>query len=215
MDPGASGGVSLYHDGGSQDTWGFKQHIDEMFRDIGQASFVGNYVAQRIVKPAKEVESEYGLEPGSLLAGYHTSVPVVGVDPVETSGPPINAYSDVREAFNQGKVTNGTGGIIDTGEEILFPAAGPLHRPILRRNSTGKIVFESTKHDSDSWDDLPIGAVFAGGMDGELLEVVEGCNCSDCYYDDCDCIGNPFCDGYARKEGKTVHFLKLKTTTNS
>lgn len=74
------------------------------------------------------------------------------------------------------------------------------------------------------WGDLPIGAVFAGGKNGELLEVID-CptqvyfkHCPECYYhqlndDTCgkaaDGIG-PWCAQGGRKDRRYVHFVKLK-----
>ncbi len=95
--------------------------------------------------------------------------------------------------------------------------------PCRHLNSLGEHVFAITEKPVDGWGDLSIGTVFAGGENGELLEVVEGKRavCKPCYYSSpggYTCgrshTDGPFCNEADRQDKTVVNFVKLERTDN-
>ena len=77
------------------------------------------------------------------------------------------------------------------------------------------LYFAASEKPADGWGDLRIGTVFAGGENGELLEVVEHYDCHGCHYAHSSCAANPYCDRFARHDGKSVRFVNLERTSDA
>lgn len=94
---------------------------------------------------------------------------------------------------------------------------------LLKGSLAGKRV-RLTKACDEDWGDLPIGTIFAGGENGELLEVIEsplGIHCNRCYYhttsrneDMCRGRGILCARDDGRSDGVLVHFVKLERTND-
>lgn len=172
-----------------------KYYRQPKFTDCAISLAIGEklvgWSAERQQKSIVEIAEEYNLSEEWLKGLRH----YIAVDP---------GADEASDSINHGSSPS-AGELYHESFDKWFPP-GSKHRPILTTKPAG------------GWGDLPIGAVFAGGENGELLEVVEGSSCRKCYHRaGCYFTPNnlaPTCMRDNRNDGQYVCFVKLERTSD-